>query len=139
KNRRSDMRLSTLIGRLLPLFVLVLATSAFAANKGSLVVFDDPVTVSGHQLAPGEYQLKWEGTASTVELRILSKGKVVATVPAQVVERPSANPYDAYTTEKNSNGTLSLTQIKFGGKKYVLALGDEAAAKKEGNPPANSN
>jgi hypothetical protein len=133
------MKLSTIVGRLLPVLILLLATSAFAANKGSLVVLDAPVTVSGHQLTPGEYQLKWEGAAPTVELSILSKGKVVATVPAHIVDRPNANPYDSYSTDKNSDGTLSLTQIKFGGKKYVLALGDEAAAKKEGSASGNSN
>jgi hypothetical protein len=133
------MRLSKIVGRLLTGLVLLLATSAFAANKGSLVVLDQPVSVSGHQLTPGEYQVKWEGTSSTVELNILSKGKVVATVPAHVVERQNANPYDAYSTDKNSDGTLSLTQIKFGGKKYVLALGEEAAAKKEGGSSGNSN
>jgi hypothetical protein len=133
------MRFSVVVGKLLPVFVLLLATSAFAANKGSLVVLDQPVSVGGHQLTPGEYQLKWEGTAPTVELSILKRGKVVATVQAQVVERPSPSPYDAYSTGKSSDGTLSLTQIKFGGKKYVLAFGDEAAAKKEGSSSGNSN
>jgi hypothetical protein len=133
------MRLSTSVGKLFAVLVLLLATNAFAANKGSLVVMNAPVSVGGHQLTPGEYQLKWEGTAPTVELSILQKGKVVATVPAQVVEGQGASPYDAYSTDKNSDGTLSLTRIKFGGKKYILALGDEAAAKKEGSSTGNSN
>jgi hypothetical protein len=133
------MKLSRFVARILPALILLLATSAFAANKGSLVVFNQAVSVSGHQLNPGEYQVKWEGTAPTVELSILSKGKVVATVPAHVVERPNANPYDAYSTDKNSDGTLSLTQIKFGGKKFVLALGEDASAKKDSTSSSTSN
>ena len=108
------MKLSMFSKSLLPGLVLLLATSAFAASKGSLVL-DEAVTVSGHQLTPGEYQLRWDGAGPNVQLNILSKGKLVATVPAQVVER------------KQADGTLSLTQIKFGGKKYALALGDQAA------------
>ena len=43
---------------------LVLATGAFAAsNKGSLEVVD-PVTVSGKQLHPGDYSVKWDGSWS---------------------------------------------------------------------------
>jgi len=120
------MKLSMFSKSLLPGLVLLLATSAFAASKGSLVL-DEAVTVSGHQLTPGEYQLRWDGAGPNVQLNILSKGKLVATVPAQVVERKHAGANDAYNTGKKSDGTLSLTQIKFGGKKYALALGDQAA------------
>ena len=55
---------------------LLLATSGFAANKGSLQV-DDPVTVNGKQLAAGEYTVKWDGAGPNVELNIM-KGKNVS-------------------------------------------------------------
>ncbi|MGA8491412.1 MAG: hypothetical protein WB711_13380 [Terriglobales bacterium] len=64
------MKLSTMCKNLLPGLALLLATGAFAANnvnKGSFEVFD-PLTVSGHQLAPGQYKLTWDGTGSSVEL-----------------------------------------------------------------------
>jgi len=64
---------------LLPGLALLPATSAFAANnvnKGSFEVFE-PITVSGHQLAPEQYKLHRDGTGSK------SHGKLVATVPAQ--------------------------------------------------------
>ena len=71
------MKLSMISKSLLPGLALLLATSAFAANKGnkgSLELFA-PATVSGHQLAPGQYKLTWDGTGSSVELMILSHGK----------------------------------------------------------------
>jgi len=107
---------------------LLVATSAFAANKqnkGSIEL-DQPATISGHQLAPGEYKLTWDGTGSNVELMILSYGKLVATVPAHLIElnRPERN--NAYEAHTNDDGSQSVTKIEFGGKKYALAFGDEA-------------
>ena len=123
------MKLSTMCKNLLPGLALLLATSAFAANnvnKGSFEVFE-PITVSGHQLAPGQYKLTWDGTGSSVELMILSHGKLVATVPAQLVELSQAGQNNATESRKNDDGSQSLTQIDFAGKKYALAIGDQSA------------
>ncbi len=124
------MKLSTISKSVLPGLALLLATGAFAANnanKGSLNVFE-PVTVNGHQLAPGEYKLTWAGTGPNVELMILSQGKVVATVPARLVELGQAGHDNATESHKNDDGSQSLTQIDFAGKKYALAFGMESAA-----------
>ncbi len=119
------MKLSTISKKLLPGLALLLATGAFAANKASFKVFEQ-VTVSGHQLAPGDYQLKWDGTGPNVELSILSQGKLVATVPARLVEMSRAD-YSATQLHKNVDGTQSLTEIDFAGKKYSLVFGDDSA------------
>ena len=124
------MQLSTIRKNLLPGLALFLATSAFAANnvnKGSFEVFE-PLTVSGHQLAPGKYKLTWDGTGSSVELMILSQGKLVATVPARLIELGQAGRQNATESNKNDDGSQSLTQIDFAGKKYALAFGMESAA-----------
>jgi hypothetical protein len=124
------MKLSTISKSLLPGLALLLATGAFAANnasKGSFKVFD-PVTVNGHRLAPGQYKLMWAGTGPKVELMILSQGKVVATVPARLIELGQAGHDNATESHKNDDGSQSLTQIDFAGKKYALALGMESAA-----------
>jgi len=120
-------KLSLISRKLLPGLVLLLAVAAFAANKSSLEL-SDAVSVGGHQLAPGQYQLKWDGAGPNVDLNILSKGKVVATVPAQMVPQSRSEAYDAYRTKKNNDGSLSLTQILFAGKKYSLSVGNESAA-----------
>ena len=125
------MKLSMISKSLLPGLALLLATSAFAANKGNKGSFQvfDPLTVSGHQLAPGQYKLAWDGTGSNVELMILSQGKVVATVPARLIELGQAGHDNATESQKNDDGSQSLTQIDFAGKKYALAFGDQSAAK----------
>ncbi len=118
------MKLSSISKSLLLVLALVLATGAFAANKqnkGSLTT-SEPLTVSGHQLKPGEYQLKWDGANTSVELSILSQGKLVATVPARLVQLDRAARDNAIESQKSDDGSQSLTQIDFAGKKYVLAF-----------------
>ena len=64
---------------------LLLATSAWASNKGSIELLDN-VIVGGQQLKAGEYSLRWEGNGPNVELSILKGNKVVATTPAHLMD-----------------------------------------------------
>jgi len=111
---------------------LLLATSVFAANKGSLQV-SDPVTVNGRQIAAGEYTVKWEGNGPSVELNILRGKDVVATVPARMIDLDRAPSRDSAVTIVNSDGHKSLNEIRFSGKKYALAVGAETAKAESGD------
>jgi hypothetical protein len=111
---------------LLLAMALTLATSAFAANKASLQI-SEPTQVSGTKLAPGDYNVQWEGTGPSVEMSILKGKSVVAKVPARVVDLDQASPSNATVVKKNDDGTRSLTQIRVSGKKYALAVGEDAA------------
>jgi hypothetical protein len=105
---------------------LLLATSAFAANKGSLSV-QEPVTVNGTRLAPGDYKLAWDGTGPSVELSITQGKKVVAKVPARMVTLENPSQSDAAVVKNNGDGTKSLSEVRLSGKKFALAVGEEAA------------
>jgi hypothetical protein len=105
---------------------LLLATSAFAVNKGSLSV-QEPVTVNGTRLAPGEYKLQWDGTGPSVELSITQGKKVIAKVPAHMVNLENPSPADAAVVKNNGDGTKSLSEVRLSGKKFALAVGEEAA------------
>jgi len=105
---------------------LLLATSAFAANKGSLQV-SAPVTINGKEIPAGDYTVKWEGTGPNVEVNILRGKNVVATVPARVVELDRAPERDSAVTVVNADGRKSLNEIRLSGKKYALAVGAESA------------
>lgn len=105
---------------------LLLATSAFAANKGSLQV-QEPITVNGTKLPPGDYKLQWDGTGPSVELSIMQGKKVVAKVPAHIVDLDKPSSLDAAVVKNNGDGTKTLSEVRLGGKKYSLAVGEEAA------------
>lgn len=133
------MKQSTLFKSLLAGVILFLATGAFAANNvtnGSFEVFELS-TVGGHQLPPGQYNLTWGGTASSVELMILSQGKLVATLPAQLIALPQAGRQNATEVQKDDDGSQSVTQIDFAGKKYALVFESEMP-KTESTPAACS-
>jgi hypothetical protein len=107
---------------------LLLATSVFAAsNKGSMQLLD-PVTVSGKQLPAGDYSVKWDGTGPNVELNILRNNKVVATTPARLIDLNQKVNGDAAVLKNNDDGSKTLTEIRFGGRKYALAIGQETAS-----------
>jgi len=105
---------------------LLLATSAFAANKGSLQV-QEPINVNGTKLAPGEYKVQWDAAGPNVEMSILKGKNVVTKVPAHVVDLGAASPSDAAVVKNNGDGTKSLSEVRLSGKKFALAVGEEAA------------
>jgi hypothetical protein len=97
---------------------LLLASSAFAATKGSLQL-TNPVTVNGTTLKPGDYKVQWEGTGPNVELSIM-QGKNV------VVELQSAPSDDAAVTRQNDSGPSTLAGIRFHGQKTAFEIGDSS-------------
>ena len=109
---------------------LLLTTSVFAANKGSLQVMDQ-ITVNGQTLKAGDYSLRWDGGNANVQLSILKGSKVVATTPAQVINLQSSPNNNAAVLKNNPDGSRTLSEIRFGGKKYALAIGGEAEAQPE--------
>jgi hypothetical protein len=104
---------------------VLLATGAFASNKGSLHV-DEAVQVNGQQLPAGDYQLRWEGSGSDVQLSFMQGKKEVAKTPAKVIDLEKAFPYDSAIVDHSSGASLS--QVRFAGKKIALAIGGEASA-----------
>jgi len=126
------MKVSKISKGLLLGLALLLATSVFAANKGSLQV-TDPLTVNGKQLAAGDYTVTWEGAGPNVELNILHGKNIVATVPARMVDLNNAANRNAAVTRINDNGGKSLDEIRFSGKKYALAIGSETAKAESGD------
>lgn len=126
------MKASKISKGLLLGLALLLATSVFAINKGSLQV-SDPITVNGKQIGAGEYTVKWEGNGPDVELNILHGKNVVATVPARMVDLDRAPSRDSAVTVVNPDGHKSLNEIRFSGKKYALAIGAESAKAESDN------
>jgi hypothetical protein len=117
---------------------LLLAASALAANKAS-VQLPEPAMVGGTQLKAGDYTVKWDGSGPSVQLSILRGNKVVATTPAQVVSVDRAPERSSVLARQEGNGSASLAEIRFSGKKYVLRIGGEAGGADAGGGGGNSN
>jgi hypothetical protein len=104
---------------------VVAATSAFASNKGTLHV-QEAAQIGGQTVSAGEYQLRWEGAGPNVEVSVMQGKKVVAKVPAQLVEQKEAYTNDSAIVDRSSS-TPSIKEVRFAGKKYSLAIGGEKA------------
>jgi hypothetical protein len=100
---------------------VLLASSAFASNKGTLKVHE-MLEVNGQQLPAGEYQLRWDGTGSNVEVSFMQGKKEVAKTSAKLVNLDKASDNDAAIVD-HSSGKGIVTEVRFAGKKYALALG----------------
>ena len=107
---------------------LLLATSALAATNQGSVQLQDPVMVSGKQLRAGDYSVKWDGNGPNVELSILKGNKVVLTTQARLIDLNEKSNRDAVVVQNNGDGSRSLAEIHFGGKKYALAIGSDSAS-----------
>jgi hypothetical protein len=108
------------------LAALVLAAgSALASSKGSLEL-QHPTSVAGKQLPSGNYTVQWEGSGDQVDLKIYQGKNVVASTPARMlkVEHPIASNSAIVTA--NSDRTYSLSEIRFAGKKFALAITSDA-------------
>jgi hypothetical protein len=110
---------------------LLVATGAFAATKGGMIV-SSPVEVGGKQLAAGKYDVQWEGTGPSVEANIMQGKKVVATVPAKIVSLDQSPSMDSAVVRTNTDGSRSLAQARFSGKKMALEFTDAGAGSASG-------
>jgi hypothetical protein len=126
------MKFATVSKSLLMGSALFLASSAFAANKASLQL-QSPVTINGATLKPGDYRVEWNSSGSNVELSITQGKKVLAKVPAHVVDLQTAPNADATVIRRNDDGTNTLTGVRFGGKKFALEVGEASDGMQSGS------
>jgi hypothetical protein len=127
------MKLNNLAKTVVLGLAVLLASSAFASNKCSLQVRES-VEVNGQQLGPGEYQLRWDGTGSNVEVTFMQGKKEVAKASAKVVSLDKAYDYDSAVLD-HASGKTTVSEVRLAGKKYELAIG--ATDKAEMNPTAS--
>ncbi len=112
--KRLSILKSTLMG-----MALLLGTTAFASNQGSLEI-REAVNINGAALPAGSYHVMWEGNGPDVKMSILKGKHVVATMPAHLVNLQNSPSGDSAVVKKNDDGSRSLAQIRFSGKKYAL-------------------
>jgi hypothetical protein len=126
------MKFATVTKSLAVGLALTLASSAFAASKANLTL-NNPTSINGTSLKAGEYKLQWDGTGPNVEVSIMQGKKVVAKVPAKVVDLNQSSANDAALLKQNSDGTTTLAGARFQGKKFALELGEASDGMQAGS------
>jgi hypothetical protein len=128
----AEMKFATVAKSLTMGLALLLASSAFAGTKADLEL-RNPTTVNGTKLKAGDYKLEWDGNGPNVEVSILQGKKVIAKVPAHVVDLSAPSSNSAALTTKNSDGTTALAGVRFEGKKFAIELGDSGDGMSSGS------
>ena len=126
------MGVATVTKSLVVGLALTLASSAFAASKANLTL-NNPTSINGTSLKAGEYKLQWDGNGPNVEVSIMQGKKVVAKVPAKVVDLNQSSANDAALLKQNSDGTTTLAGARFQGKKFALELGEASDGMQAGS------
>ena len=126
------MKFATISKSLVMGLALLLASSAFAASKASLTL-QNPTVINGAKLKPGDYKLEWDGSGPNVEVSIMQGKKVVAKVPAKVVDLNQSSASNAALLKQNSDGTTTLAGVRFQGKKFALDLGEASDGMQAGS------
>lgn len=107
--------------------MVLLAIGAWAESKGQLGL-QHPTNIAGKTLPTGDYTVRWEGNGDQVDLKIYKGKNVVASVPARVIQLSSPAGYNSAVVNSDGSGTPTLSEIRFGGKKYALQIGGEGAS-----------
>jgi hypothetical protein len=115
------MKTSQILRIPLTALALLVASNAFAANRGSLHV-SSPEGVAGKQLAVGDYSVRWEDRASGVELTIMHGNKVVATAIADEVPLQNASTSDSVVLDIQKGEQPRLSRIFFSGRRVAFEI-----------------
>ena len=100
--------------------LILAALSGWGENKGPIYLAHT-TKVAGNVLASGNYNLRWDATGGEVQVKIYKGKKEVAIVPARVIQLSSPAPFNSAVVE-SKDGTQSLSEIRFEGKKFALRI-----------------
>jgi hypothetical protein len=118
--KKERMKLNNLAKVMVLGLAVLVATGASAANKGTFRA-QEAVEINGHQLPPGEYQVRWEGNGPNVEISFVKGNKEIAKTRATVVQLPQNPTFDS-SLVNHANGKAVVSQIQFAGKRTAFNL-----------------
>ena len=104
-----------------------LATSAFASSNSGSISLTQAASLQGTQLAAGAYKVQWQGSGDNVTVAISQGKKLIATVPAHLMDLAKADDGNTVIVT-GSKGNRKIAELHFAGKKQALALGTQPAS-----------
>jgi len=110
------------------LLVLALVPALYAADASHPLTLTKGVAVNGTAVQAGDYKMKWTGSGDNVDVSIARGKHVLATSPGHVVALDSAPAQDTLYYRQNADGSQSLSEVRFGGKKFAIVLGQQTAS-----------
>lgn len=100
-----------------------LSALAGTANKRSVTI-NDPITIGGTHLKPGDYRVEWQGTGPAVQVNFVQEGKTIATAPAQLQSNDSQVSQDDVVLDRTNTNAMTLKEIDFVHQKEALVFAE---------------
>jgi hypothetical protein len=113
------IRTSILSAAVLTLGLPVAAFARDASHKGHITI-DSPTVIADHALKPGTYQVRWQESGNTAQVRVADGGKVLVSTTAQVKALNSKSSDDVIDTMRNASGQTVLVEARFSGQEHAL-------------------
>jgi hypothetical protein len=104
------------------MIALTLSLSAAADGGKTTIKLFQGASLNGKTLAAGEYKVKWQRQSAEADVTFSQGKQEITTVRGKFVEREQPSPYTAVVTKPNGDGTETITELRFEGKKEVLVL-----------------
>jgi hypothetical protein len=106
---------------LLIFVVLALNLSAWA-NNGRTLPFRTEVILNGSKLPSGFYEISWVSHSPEATVTFVKAGQVMVTAMGRWVERDAKYRADALVYTNNPDGSHTLLEIRFAGRKQALVF-----------------
>jgi hypothetical protein len=101
---------------------LLMSLPAFANNSRIFHTLDSVVTAGGTTIPAGVYDVTYESQSPTATVTFRQGKRVVATVDGKWVDRDVKYNNDAIVYNTHPDGTRTLIEIRFAGRKQALVL-----------------
>jgi hypothetical protein len=109
--------------KLLLLIVMTLALAFSAsANNSKTMSFRTEVTLNGSKLPSGFYEVSWVSHSPEATVTFVKGGQVVVTAMGKFVDRDTKSNADAVVYSNNPDGSHTLLEIRFAGRKQALVF-----------------
>ena len=102
---------------------VILALGMIGIAKGAASVrVSRTVTVGNAQIPAGEYSVRWNGEGSDTAVTFHQGRQAVATLRGKLVQRDAKSRATGVVYTSNSDGSATLTEIRFAGRREVLVF-----------------
>ena len=109
--------------KMLLLIALTLAlTLSAAANNSKTLSFRTEVTLNGNKLATGFYEVRWVSHSPEATVTFVKAGQPAVTAMGKWENRDVKYDTDTVVYTNNPDGSHTLLEIRFAGRKQVLVF-----------------
>jgi hypothetical protein len=120
---KEDVHLKTLKALVL---IAVVFTTAFALAANMQINLASANQLNGTTINPGAYKFNYTTTGNTAQVNVIQGKKTIASATGEVVEIENPPAHDSIISKKNPDGTRSMYEIQFAGKKQAIRFNSDA-------------